>query len=156
MNWKNWLNYDSDVNSRIDLSMILSRKITRFSDWMEMRAISLETHIEPEITVALDESLAVLLLNNLISNSIRHNIPSGKIVMTLTAKELKIKNTGNAPEIPVRELFGRFKKGNSARDSIGIGLAIVKKIGELYGHQISYEYADGWHSLTLIFSTKDQ
>ncbi|MGY0040973.1 sensor histidine kinase [Pedobacter sp. NJ-S-72] len=145
-------NYNSDLSSRIDLSAILSGKIIGFTDWMEMREINLEIAIEPQVTIALDESLAVLMLNNLISNSIRHNVPSGKIVIQLTSTELKIKNTGKAPGIPISELFGRFKKGNSERDSIGIGLAIVKKICELYGHQISYEYAGGWHSLTLVFN----
>jgi signal transduction histidine kinase len=61
-------------------------------------------------------------------------------------------NTGLAPSAPVGELFGRFKKGNSALDSIGIGLAIVKRISELYGHRVSYEYADGWHRLRLTFA----
>jgi two-component system OmpR family sensor kinase len=145
-------NYNSDLSSRIDLSVILSGKIIGFTDWMEMREINLETAIEPQVTIALDESLAVLMLNNLISNSIRHNVLSGKIVIQLTSTKLNIKNTGKAPGIPVSELFGRFKKGNSERDSIGIGLAIVKKICELYGHQINYEYADGWHSLTLVFN----
>lgn len=145
-------NYNSDLNSRIDLSPILAGKIIAFTDWMEMREINLETVLEPQVAIALDESLAVLMLNNLISNSIRHNILGGKIIIHLTSTKLNIKNTGKAPGIPISELFGRFKKGNSERDSIGIGLAIVKKICELYGHQISYEYADGWHSLTLVFN----
>ncbi|QNK61698.1 HAMP domain-containing histidine kinase [Pedobacter sp. PAMC26386] len=149
-------NYNSDLKSRIDLSVILSRKIIRFTDWMEMREISLETDIEPQVKVALDESLATLMLNNLVSNSIRHNILSGKIIIKLTQTELVIKNTGKAPGIPLNELFGRFKKGNSERDSIGIGLAIVKKISELYGHQISYEYEHGWHSLILVFNHTDR
>lgn len=120
-------NYNSDLKCRIDLSSILSTKVAEFTDWMEMRDIKLEIAIDPQVTIALDESLAELMLNNLISNAIRHNVLSGNMIIQLNSKELKIKNTGKAPGIPIEELFGRFKKGNSERDSIGIGLAIVKK-----------------------------
>nr|GFD48455.1 hypothetical protein [Tanacetum cinerariifolium] len=70
----------------------------------------------------------------------------------LSATELLLANTGHAPTAPVEELFGRFKKGNAALDSIGIGLAIVKRISELYGHHVSYDYAEGWHSLRVVFA----
>jgi hypothetical protein len=63
-----------------------------------------------------------------------------------------LENTGHAPTAPVSELFGRFKKGNAALDSIGIGLAIVKRISELYGHRITYIYADGRHRVRMEFA----
>ena len=102
-------NYNSDLSSRIDLSAILTGKIIAFTDWMEMREINLETAIDPQVTIALDESLAVLMLNNLISNSIRHNTLSGKIIIQLTSTKLNIKNTGKAPGIPISE-FSTIQK----------------------------------------------
>jgi two-component system OmpR family sensor kinase len=108
--------------------------------------------IVPGVRVPLDASLAQLLLNNLFSNAIRHNLPGGELLIQLSATELLLENTGHAPTAPVSELFGRFKKGNAALDSIGIGLAIVKRISELYGHRIAYTYADGRHRVRIEFA----
>lgn len=135
-----------------DLSQLVPATEAAFADLAEMKGLATTQRIAPGVRVPLDAALAQLLLNNLFSNAIRHNVPGGEIQVELSATGLLLANTGLAPSAPVRELFGRFKKGNSALDSIGIGLAIVKRISELYGHRISYDYADGWHRIQLQFA----
>ncbi|WP_161635251.1 sensor histidine kinase [Aquimarina macrocephali] len=44
--------------------------------------------------IEINETMAYVLFNNLISNAIKHNIESGKLVMTLTNEYFEIKNTG--------------------------------------------------------------
>ncbi|MFA6056588.1 MAG: HAMP domain-containing sensor histidine kinase [Taibaiella sp.] len=146
--------YEFNAGNSIDFSKALQECLTRFSDWMEMKDIQLQSEITPGAVIALDESLGQLLLTNLISNAIRHNILHGKLIVTLTASELTIQNTGEPPLIPVEQLFGRFKKGNSALDSIGIGLAIVKKICTLYQYDIQYAYAEGLHTVRVTFNSR--
>jgi signal transduction histidine kinase len=135
-----------------DLSQLVPATEAAFADLAEMKGLTTTQRIAPGVRVSLDAALAQLLLNNLLSNAIRHNVPGGEIQLQLSATELLLANTGLAPSAPVEELFGRFKKGNSALDSIGIGLAIVKRISELYGHRVSYDYADGWHRVRLEFA----
>ncbi|WP_460503453.1 sensor histidine kinase, partial [Hymenobacter agri] len=143
--------YESAPGTRADFSQLLPATEAAFADLAEMKGLTTTLQIAPAVRVPMDAALAQLLLNNLLSNAIRHNRPAGEIRVTLSAQELLIQNTGLAPTAPVSELFGRFKKGNAAVDSIGIGLAIVKRISELYGHRIGYEYAEGWHSVRLVF-----
>jgi signal transduction histidine kinase len=145
--------YESRPSDLADLSQLVPATEAAFADLAEMKGLTTSQHVAAGVRVPFDESLAQLLLNNLFSNAIRHNLPGGEVRVELSATELLLANTGLAPTAPVEELFGRFKKGNAALDSIGIGLAIVRRIGELYGHQVSYEYAEGWHRLRVIFGS---
>ena len=135
-----------------DLSQLVPATEATFADLAEMKALTTTLAIAPGVRVPLDAALAQLLLNNLFSNAIRHNLPGGQLRVQLSATDLLLENTGHAPSAPVSELFGRFKKGNAQLDSIGIGLAIVRRISELYGHRVSYEYAGGWHRLRVVFA----
>nr|WP_235998444.1 histidine kinase dimerization/phospho-acceptor domain-containing protein [Hymenobacter sp. BT559] len=145
--------YESRPSDLADLSQMVPATEAAFADLAEMKGLTTSQHVAAGVRVPFDESLAQLLLNNLFSNAIRHNLPGGEVRVELSATELLLANTGLAPTAPVEELFGRFKKGNAALDSIGIGLAIVRRIGELYGHQVSYEYAKGWHRLRVVFGS---
>ena len=144
--------YESQPGTTTDLSQLVLATQATFADLAEMKKIQTVQNVAPNVHVPLDAALAQLLLNNVFSNAIRHNLPGGQLHLTLSDAELVLRNTGHAPSAPVSELFGRFKRGNASLDSIGIGLAIVKRISELYGHQISYAYADGWHSVMLRFT----
>jgi len=144
--------YESRPNTFVNFSQLVSATEATFADLAEMKGLSIRQQVPPGVQVLFDESLAQVLLNNLFSNAIRHNQLAGEINIELTPTALVLQNTGQAPTAPVAELFGRFKKGNAALDSIGIGLAIVKRISELYGHRISYDYAEGWHRVQLTFA----
>ncbi|RZK87297.1 MAG: HAMP domain-containing histidine kinase, partial [Hymenobacter sp.] len=144
--------YESRPDTFVDFSQLVSATEAKFADLAEMKDLTIRQQVPPGVRVLFDESLAQLLLNNLFSNAIRHNQLGGEISIELSPAALVLQNTGQAPTVPVAELFGRFKKGNAALDSIGIGLAIVKRISELYGHRISYDYAAGWHRVQLTFA----
>jgi signal transduction histidine kinase len=145
--------YEVPPNATADLSTLVQATAGAFADLAELKSLRTSQQLTPGVRVAFDESLAQVLLNNLFSNAIRHNVPGGELRLTLTSDALTLANTGQPPLAAPDELFGRFKKGNAALDSIGIGLAVVKRISELYGHRISYTYAAGWHQLTVTFGT---
>jgi two-component system OmpR family sensor kinase len=126
--------------------------LSSFEELIDMKSIELRKNIDKQIPVKFHPALADILLNNLISNAIRHNIQeNGIIELTLTEKSLIIKNTGIEPNVPTEQLFQRFKKGNQCDNSIGIGLAIVKQICDLNNIHIAYIYSSGWHTLELKF-----
>lgn len=138
-----------------DLSRLVPATAQHFADMAELKELRLTQELAPKVRVPLDETLAQLLLNNLFSNAIRHNVPGGQLQVRLTPARLELRNTGQPPTAPPEELFGRFKKGNQALDSIGVGLAIVRRIAELYGHRVEYTYAEGWHTLRVLFGTAE-
>lgn len=148
-------NFENKANQYLDICAIVEETLVSFSDLAEMKNIIVTKNIQEKVIVQMDETLGRILLNNLLSNAIRHNQVNGEIHVEVTASKLMIKNTGNKPFVPTEELFGRFKKDNQSLNSIGIGLAIVKKICEIFCHSISYTYVSAYHILEIQFSEKE-
>ena len=149
-------NKEYDVSESVNISSLVKGALDSFEELIEMKALQLTAEVQENVWVALHPALADLLLMNLLGNAIRHNSPGiggeGWIVVELTREGLVIANCGREPQVPVEELFERFKKGNPGGDSIGIGLAIVRQICDLAGFSIEYQFRDGVHSLAVGFT----
>ena len=139
---------------RFDFSLLVDKTIAALRELIEMKSIRLTTEIAPAVNINLNPLLADILFTNLLNNAIRHNVANGSINIVLTPASLVIENTGEQPKTNIEELFKRFKKDNQSSDSTGLGLAIVKQICDLNNFNISYQYMNGIHSLTVNFSGK--
>ena len=95
----------------------------------------------------MDPNLTTVLINNLLSNAIRHNHEKGFIRTFLDGKRFVISNSGPALAIAPDMLFDRFRKGRQRGDGLGLGLAIVKKICDYSGFGIKYHCENQEHSL---------
>ena len=152
-------NYTYETKEPVCFSDCTREALASFEELIQLKSLVLKARIEEGVYLPMDGSLAELLLNNLVSNAIRHNQAGGTIGVALDRTGLVISNTGRAPGKPTAEMFERFSKGNSASDSIGIGLAIVRQICELNNFTIVYEYTagnpaghcDGYHALAIGF-----
>lgn len=144
--------FEKNDLQHINFSELLNERLHYFEDLFEIQNLTLTKDIQEGIYFNFDENLATIVINNLINNANRHNIKNGKISVTLTESYLQITNTGNPPIIPTEELFKRFKRGNPNQNSIGIGLALVKKILEIYNADITYHFENNQHTLNITFT----
>ncbi|HEV7346914.1 HAMP domain-containing sensor histidine kinase [Telluribacter sp.] len=144
-------NREYQTTESIDISRHLSNGIFRLQELFELKGLLLEYDLADNVRVWLHPILADILLNNLLSNAIRHNVPDGKVSITLTETSLVIQNTGLPPQIATEQLFQRFKKSNPSQNSTGLGLAIVKQICDLNDFDVSYLYSQGWHRIEVVF-----
>ncbi|WP_343699991.1 HAMP domain-containing sensor histidine kinase [Chitinophaga sp.] len=144
-------NNEYETEQEVSLSRYAQEAVNAFGDLIALKSLRLECNIDPDVDVKLHASLADILLNNLISNAIRHNIPQGSIEVSLNRRCLVIKNTGRPPEGPTEDMFQRFKKGSQCNNSIGIGLSIVKQICDINSFQIRYHYASERHIVEVAF-----
>ena len=135
----------------VNISAHLQNILNDLSELIEMKSISLRKDIAENVNVLLHPSLADILITNLCSNAIRHNIDDGHIYISLTSKRLMIANSGKPPEVPVEQMFERFTRTSKNDDSVGLGLAIVKQICDVSGLSIRYEYNDSEHRVTVAF-----
>jgi len=147
-------NQEFETSSNIKFCTVTKQVIASFEDWIQMKQLTLTRSLDKNVPLTIHPTLAEMLMTNLLSNAIRHNIPGGHIEVELSAKGLVVSNTGLPPEIPTEELFQRFKKSNQSADSIGLGLAIVKQICEVNRFAVNYEYSNGWHMIGVCFEGK--
>ncbi|KLT66728.1 HAMP domain-containing sensor histidine kinase [Pedobacter sp. BMA] len=140
-------NLISDVQ-QVDLKELISQKIRQFQEFFERDGLTVEIRMEEKTTV-MSRYLADIILNNLFSNAVRHNIKGGSIAVELSASRLVIANTGKALDNKTR-LFDRFSK-SSESEGMGLGLAITRQVCNLYAYQLDYREEAGWHYFSIIF-----
>lgn len=134
----------------VDLQAELLQRLTAMDEVLQHKALSVKRLPGAAFVASLPAFLVDSLLSNLVSNAIRHNVPGGLIEVRSSAQQLQLSNTG--PELTAHpmDLFHRFRKEANSNESVGLGLAIVKQICETYGLAVTYQYADGMHTLTLM------
>jgi signal transduction histidine kinase len=144
-------NNEYESKEEVSFSKYAKEAMGTFEDLITLKGLRLDCRIADDVDVKLHAALVDILLNNLISNAIRHNIPNGRIEVVLDRDCLRITNTGLPPTGNPEEMFQRFKKGTQCNHSIGIGLSIVKQICDINSFQIRYQFAAGLHVITIAF-----
>ncbi len=139
----------------VNMSERMMRLLANYEELLEAKHIKLSTNIEPGIKLIINETLADILITNLLINAIKHNIDKGCIQIKLDRKCLLVSNTGNTLRSDPSVLFERFKKESSAYDSLGLGLSIVHKISDTYNFVTAYTYAENEHSISVCFEQKN-
>jgi signal transduction histidine kinase len=120
----------------IIINDIVIRKVEEFETFFESKNLKVVLQTEQNFELKMNEQLAEVLISNLLSNAVNHNIAGGNIIISIHEKELKICNTGKSNYLTNETIFQRFSKGNSK--SFGLGLAIIKKICDTHNLGVNY------------------
>jgi signal transduction histidine kinase len=144
-------NHEFNNTEKLNLSEILGALLKEYEELLILKKITLSMDLAKDIEISGDRVLVQIMLTNLITNAIRHNIESGKINLTLSSNTFVIWNSGLPTDVNPLDLFNRFEKSNQHINSLGLGLSIVKKIVENYNYNISYQVEEDRHMLTLKF-----
>lgn len=136
----------------VNISELVNRQLSNYDELMTAKKIQLRSQVSDGVTLKINETLAEVLVTNLINNAIKHNFQNGTLHIRLTPGGLAIFNSGPALASEASDLFERFKKDKPGSESLGLGLSIVKKICERYDFTVSYSFSSGLHSITISFN----
>jgi len=134
----------------IDLAPLIETKLEQLEDPVRDRRLAVHTELS-SLQLPMNGYLADILLNNLLTNAIRHNQDGGKVEIRLRERKLRVSNSGAAPGFDPARIFDRFIKGAHSGGT-GLGLAIVRQICENYHFGLEYSYADEVHTVELTFN----
>lgn len=134
----------------INLPATLDSSIKLLADYIQDKNLRLSNEAKEPLEVSCNSFLLETMINNLLTNSIRHTAPGGIITIELKDKILTFKNSGTSA-LNEATLFERF--GISSKETVnsGLGLAIIKEICNRYGWRISYLFANNFHSFSVSF-----
>lgn len=135
---------------QVDLSSITLNEIANFTQFSEDKQMQLTTNVIPAFFVNANKMLVEILVQNLLTNAIRHSGRGGALSVYLDDNQLEISNTGSSP-LKADQLFKRFAKASTQTPGTGLGLSLVKQICNRYGWQVSYSYSEGKHFFSVRF-----
>ena len=78
-----------------------------------MKNIKLDLIIEDDFSIKMNKQLAGILISNLLSNCINHNIKDGLMQISVKKNALLICNTGLENTFTDENIFNRFVKGSA-------------------------------------------
>lgn len=131
----------------LDLSQLAQRVIERFRPEAEIRGVGLTLASAPPdpVTIQGDANRIEQILNNLLSNALRHTPSGGEVSLRVDLRngwvETRLTDTG--PGIPTESLprvFERFYRADKSRSreegGTGLGLAIARQLAVAHGGDI--------------------
>lgn len=130
---------------------LIEKQLDFFVEQAKQKSIEIRTDFENDSTLNSNKGLTEIMFNNLLLNSISHNIQQGAISIRLAKRELIISNTAKGEELSTDKLFSRFSKSKSSTQGNGLGLAIVKKITDLNNWDIIYSFTENKHTFSVQF-----
>ena len=142
-------NHLVEGNVPIDLLAAVDELVIQFEEIFLDKELKVSCNLTDK-QITANPYLVDVLLNNLLSNAIRHNHPGGEINIILTADQLSIQNTGENQTLQKDQLFTRFHKSLSSEGS-GLGLTISREICENLGFTLTYGFENNYHIFTVVF-----
>lgn len=129
---------------RYDLGEQLCECLLGFENVWENKGIEIETDIDDGVEVVADEQLLALVWNNLISNALKFTERGGKVSVLLKKDgdfaTVTVIDTGCGISANVgKHIFEKFYQGDTSHNAQGngLGLALVKRIADITGADLS-------------------
>ena len=136
-----------------DLSDLINEAVLSSSINSQRFDVTIETvGTEEPVEVHTDPNRTIQVLTNLLSNACKFSRPNGKIIVSLTQQQgrLRVSVKDHGQGIPARDkhkIFERFadmtNSDRASKGGTGLGLSICKAIVENMGGDIGFESQEG-------------
>ncbi|MGN6788317.1 MAG: sensor histidine kinase [Rhodanobacteraceae bacterium] len=121
-----------------DVAKVVAEVIDTHRPDIGRKPIELRAEIEAQVTVEAPSSVVAVALGNLVGNACKYT-QEGEIVVRVQAGRVRVEDTGPGIKAEDAEyLFERGVRGEGETvKGAGLGLAIVRRLCELYGWRVS-------------------
>lgn len=148
---------------QFDLKSSVQTIYQRLEKAFTNKNLILELTSEEKVFVTADPSMTEIILENILSNSIKYSFQDGTVSVKInreaeqTICEIADYGTG-IPENQLPKIFDRFYRVDESRNSQivgkGLGLAIVKRLADLQNIKLDVQSkVNGGTTFTIIFNS---
>jgi len=134
----------------INLPLVVDKYLDVFSNQMLDRSIQVNSKLDKVASIDANPVLLDVLISNLISNAVRHSSDGSTINIEGSREYFMISNPGE-PLLNPDKVFERFHREARAEVGNGLGLSIVKKICDVTGYRLAYNYNESRHNFRVAF-----
>ena len=139
-------NHQFSEEKEVCLNVVLHRYVDDYQEVYAYRDIRLTMEEQGEFSCRMNETLAVVLVTNLLKNAFVHNINKGVIRIVVSPTGIRFGNTTSGPALDASRIFDRFYQGSKKKEgSTGLGLAIVDAVCREYRLRVQYRFAQDMH-----------
>lgn len=128
----------------VDLVQLIRNEQEILDELYEEQQIRCTLQLPERFDVQMNESLASVLITNLLRNAYLHSAAGAAVEVSLGQRRLVVMNEGAEP-LDAARIFERFYQGSKREGSTGLGLALVRAVCEAYGLLLTYQYGEGYH-----------
>ncbi len=132
------------VSKPYNLGEQLCECLLSFEDVWERKSLEIDTDIEEDVMINADAEMLSLVWNNLFSNAIKFTDNFGKVFVGLKKENgyanVTVTDTGCGISAETgKHIFEKFYQGDTshAAKGNGLGLALVKRVADIIGAEIS-------------------
>ena len=143
-------NHQYNEKEQLNVNSYIESSLSLFEDYINDKNLIINNNIKDPIVISANSFLLETLINNFLSNAIRHTTSGGHIAIKLEDRRLFFCNSG-ITALKTRHLFERFSTTSKDKISSGLGLAIIKEIANKYNWKVSYCFENGYHTFILAF-----
>lgn len=129
----------------LNLKALLHEKLDDLEELFNLKSLDITIRLKDSFEIKIHPQLLEALLNNLISNAVRHNYDRGTIDISLADRTLTIKNTY------IKHAHGSDVEKKVRRSGLGLGLDIIKTICMKYSFELEQHTKDGYYISTIRF-----
>ena len=139
-------NHQFSEEKEVCLNEVLHRYMDDYQEVYAYRDITLRVKEEGELYWNMNETLAVVLITNLLKNAFVHNINKGNIRIVISSSGIRFGNTASGSALDASRVFDRFYQGSKKKEgSTGLGLAIVDAVCRHSSLKIRYRFEEDMH-----------
>ena len=139
-------NHQFSEEKEVCLNEVLHRYMDDYQEVYAYRDITLTVEEEGELYWNMNETLAVVLITNLLKNAFVHNINKGNIRIVVSSSGIRFGNTASCSALDASRVFDRFYQGSKKKEgSTGLGLAIVDAVCRHSSLKIRYRFEEDMH-----------
>ena len=135
----------------INLNRLAEKLAEDYNEVYSYRGVRADVREEGSLTASMNETLASVLLNNLLKNAFVYSPEGGTVAVTVGAGSISVSNAATGGPLDPGVVFRRFYRGENREGSAGLGLALVDGICRLYGLTVSYDFREVRHIFTVTF-----